>query len=236
MRVLGVLLPAWSRWAAIAVIWLVGAGALQAVVQIGSVPALWRTDYGRLLLAKIAALAMTLGAAAGARRLVQRRQLGIEDPARLRRSVGVEIVATAVVIGLSSVLVQVNPGRNATAEQAANVDSGVSQTLSCPLYTLQFNVYPVQLGENNTVHAFLYTAAGKPLPAEEWTVTTRLLGQGLEPVSAPLLGLIPRHHAVGAVTFAQPGTYELRFTIRTTAIDEASVTTTVVVPRVHESR
>jgi copper transport protein len=235
-RVLGVLLPAWSRWAAIAVAWLVGAGAVQAVVQLGSVPALWRTDYGRLLLAKIAVLAVTLGAAAVARRLVQRRQVGIEGPTRLRRSVGAEIVATAVVLGLSAVLVQVNPGRTATVEQAASVDDGVSQTLSCPLYTLQFNVYPVQLGENNTVHAFLYTAQGKPLPAEEWTVTTRLLGQGLEPVSAPLLGLIPRHHAIGAVTFAQPGTYELRFTIRTTAIDEASVTTTLVVPERPESR
>ena len=235
-RVLGVVLPVWSRWAAIAVVWLVGAGAVQAVVQVGSVQALWRTDYGRLLLAKVAILAVTLGAAYFARRFVQRAQVSAAGPAKLRRSVGIEVVATAVVLALSAVLVQVNPGRSDIAEQTADVDNGVSQTLACPLYTLQFNIYPVELGENNTVHAFLYTAAGKPLPAEEWTVTTQLLGQGLEPVATPLLGLIPRHHAVGAVTFPLAGTYELRFTIRTTAIDQATVKTTITVPLVRESR
>ena len=235
-RVLGVILPAWSRWAALAVVWLVGAGVVQAVVQVGSIQALWRTDYGRLVLAKIAVLAVTLTAAAFARRLVQRAQVSAQGPAKLRRSVGIEVVATAVVLGLSAVLVQVNPGRSAVAEQTATVDNGVSQTLSCPLYTLQFNVYPVQLGENNTVHAFLYTAQGNPLPAEEWTVTTQLVSQGLEPVSAPLAGLIPRNHALGAVTFPLPGTYELRFTIRTTAIDQATVKTTITVPQVRESR
>ena len=235
-RVLGVILPAWSRWAALAVVWLVGAGAVQAVVQVGSIQAVWRTDYGRLVLAKIAVLAVTLTAAAFARRLVQRAQVSAQGPAKLRRSVGIEVVATVVVLGLSAVLVQVNPGRSAVAERTATVDDGVSQTLSCPLYTLQFNVYPVQLGENNTVHAFLYTAQGNPLPAEEWTVTTQLVSQGLEPVSAPLAGLIPRNHALGAVTFPLPGTYELRFTIRTTAIDQATVKTTITVPQVRESR
>jgi len=235
-RLLGVILPAWSRLAALTVVWLVGAGVVQAVIQVGSLQALWRTDYGRLLLAKIAVLAVVLGAAAYAMRFVRRAQVLVQGAAKLRRSVGIEVLATLLVLGVSAVLVEVNPGRSASAEQAAPVDSGFSQTLSCPLYTLQFNVYPVELGENNTVHAFLYTAVGKPLPAEEWTVTTQLVSQGLEPVSTPLLGLIPRHHAVGAVTFPFPGTYELRFTIRTTEIDEATVKTTITVPQVPEPR
>jgi copper transport protein len=231
-RVLGVILPAWSRWAAIAVVWLVGAGVLQAVVQVGSVPALWRTDYGRLLLAKMAVLAVTLGLAAYARKLVLRGQVPAEGPAKLRRSVGIEVVATMVVLGLSAVLVQVNPGRSAVAEQASTVDTGVSQTLTSPLYTLQFNIYPVELGENNTVHAFLYTSVGAPLPAAQWTVSVRLLGQDLEPVTSPLVGLTPKNHAIGAVTFPLAGTYEVGFTIRTTDVDEATVKTTITVPKV----
>jgi copper transport protein len=231
-RVLGVILPAWSRWAAIAVVWLIGGGTLQAVVQVGSVGALWRTEYGELLLAKIAILAATLAAAAVARRLVRRAQVPAAGATRLRRTVGIEVVATAVILGLSAVLVQVNPGRSAAADQAAVRDDGVSQTLTCPLYTLQFNIYPVQLGENNTVHAFVYTPAGAPLPAQQWTVTARLLGQDLEPVSTPLLGLIPRHHAVGAITFPLPGTYEIRFTVRVSEIDEATVRTSITVPQV----
>ena len=229
-RVLGVILPAWSRWAAIAVVWLIGGGTVQAVVQVGSVGALWRTEYGQLLLAKIAILAGTLSAAAVARRLVRRAQVPAAGATKLRRTVGIEVAATAAVLALSAVLVQVNPGRSGAVDRAAVSDNGVSQTLTCPLYTLQFNIYPVQLGENNTIHAFVYTPAGAPLPAEQWTVTSRLLGPNLEPVSEPLLGLIPKNHALGAITFPLPGTYELRYTIRVSAIDEATVRTTITVP------
>jgi copper transport protein len=229
-RVLGVLLPAWSRWAAIAVVWLVAGGAVQAVVQIGSVGALWHTGYGRLLLAKVAILTVTLGAAAYARRLVRRAQVPAGGATRMRWTVGAEVLATAVVLGLSAALVQVNPGRSATVEQGAVRDQGVSQTLTSRLFTLQFNIYPVQLGEDNTIHAFVYTPAGAPLPARQWTVTSRLLGHDLEPVSAPLLPLVPRHHAIGAITFPLPGTYEVRFTVRTSDIDQDTVETTISVP------
>jgi copper transport protein len=235
-RVLGVILPAWSRWAAIAVVWLIGGGTVQAVVQVGSIGALWRTEYGKLLLAKIAILAVTLGAAAYARQLVQRAQVPAGGVARMRRTVGLEVAATAVVLGISAVLVQVNPGRSAVVDQRAVTDQGVSQTLSCPLYTLQFNIYPVQLGDDNTIHAFVYTPAGAPLPAEQWTVTSQLLDKGLEPVSAPLLGLIPKNHAVGAITFPFAGTYRVRFTVRTSDIDEATVQTSITVPQVPEER
>lgn len=146
----------------------------------------------------------------------------------MRRTVGIEVAATAVVLALSAVLVQATPGRQAQAQRAADAVQGVSQTLTCPLYTLQFNIYPVQVGENNTVHAFVYTAAGKPLPAEEWSVTTVLQGQGLEPVTTRMLGLLP-HHAIGAITFPLRGVYEVRFTVRTTEVDQATVRTTVTV-------
>ncbi len=230
-RVLGVILPAWSRWAALAVVWLIAGGAVQAVVEVGTIGALWRTEYGKLLIAKVAILGGTLLVAAYARRLVRRAQVPAAGARRMRWTVGAEVLATTVVIGLSAVLVQVNPGRSAVVDQGAVRDQGVSQTLSCPLFTLQFNIYPVEIGDNNTIHAFVYTPAGAPLPAQQWTVTSRLLGdQDLEPVSEPLLPLIPRHHAAGAITFPLPGTYEVKFTVRTTDIDEATVTTTVTVP------
>ena len=228
-RVLGVLLPAWSRWAALAVVWLVAGGVVQAVVQVGSVPALWRTDYGRLLLAKVAVLAVTLSVAFVARRMVNRRQVVTSGASRLRRTVGIEVLATTVILGLSAVLVQVNPGRSASVDQGAVRDNGVSGTLTCPLYTLQFNIYPAKLGDNNTIHAFVYTPAGAPLPADQWTVTSRLLGRDLEPVSEPLLPLQPRHHAAGAITFPYPGDYEIKFTVRIGELNEATVTTTIPV-------
>jgi copper transport protein len=230
-RVLGVLLPAWSRWAALAVVWLVAGGAVQAVVQVGRLNLLWSTTYGRLLIAKVVLLGGTLLVASYARRLVRRAQVPAAGASRLRRTVGFEVLATVVVIGLSAVLVQVNPARTTTVDQGAVRDQGVSGTLAGKLYTLQFNIYPVELGDNNTVHAYLYTAAGAPLPAEEWTITSQLLGRDdLQPVSQPMLGLIPRNHAAGAITFPFPGSYQVKFTVRTTEVDEDTVTTTIRVP------
>ncbi|MFC3385114.1 copper resistance CopC/CopD family protein [Couchioplanes azureus] len=231
-RVLGRILPVWSRWAALAVVWLVGAGVVQAVVQLGSVGALWSTAYGRLLLGKIAILAAVLALAAVARTFVQRARVATAGPEPLRRMVRIEVAATVVVLGLSAVLVQTTPGRTAVPERAATSERGVSQTLTSPLFTLQYSVYPVELGENNTVHGFTYTPEGKPLPAQEWTVTTRLQGQDLEPVTQPMLPLHPRNDALGALTFPLPGTYDVTFTVRTTEIDQATVRTTITVPQV----
>jgi copper transport protein len=231
-RVLGRVLPAWSRWAALSVVWLAGAGVVQAVVQVGSVGALWSTTYGRLLLGKVVVLAAVLGVAALARRFVLRSRVVTDGPAALRRSVGIEVVATVVVLGLSAVLVQTTPGRNATAERTAPAVKGVSGTLDSNLFTMQYYVYPVELGENNTVHGFTYTPEGKPLTAPEWTVTTRLRGEDLEPVSQPMLPLTPRNDAVGALTFPLPGTYDITFTVRTTEFDQATVRTTITVPQV----
>ncbi|WP_436536911.1 copper resistance CopC/CopD family protein [Actinoplanes sp. HUAS TT8] len=225
-RVLGVLLPVWSRWAALSVLWLAIAGSVQAVVEVGSVDALIRTGYGKLLLTKLGILIVVLGVAAVARRFVQRSNPG----QGLRRTVGIEVLATVVILALSAVLVQVNPGRTAGAAAGAVTGNGVSETLTCPLYTLQFNIYPVELGEYNTVHAFLYTPEGKPLPPAEWEISTKLLDQDLEAVKEPLLGLDPPHHALGSVSFPLPGTYEIAFTIRVDDLNRATVKTTIKVP------
>ncbi|MFI5493850.1 copper resistance CopC/CopD family protein [Actinoplanes sp. NPDC051859] len=231
-RVLGRILPVWSRWAALAVVWLIGAGIVQSVVQLGSVGALWNTGYGRLLLGKAAILAGVLAMAAVARRFVLRAQVTSTGAGPLRRTVGIEVAATVVILGLSAVLAQTTPGRSVGTERTASTEKGVSQTLTSNLFTLQYSVYPVELGEFNTVHGFTYTPEGKPLPAQEWTVTTRLQGQDLEPITAPMLPLHPRNDALGSLTFPLPGTYEVTFTVRTTEIDQATVKTTITVPQV----
>jgi len=224
-RVLAQLLPTWSRWAAVAVCWLFLAGVLMALVEIGPPSALIETGWGRLLLAKIVILGVLLAAAAVARRAVIRRAT-----ATVRRVVLVELVAMAVVLAASAVLVHTTPGRVAVAEARYAELDGFSQTLHSPLYTLQFEIYPVQLGENNTVHAFAYTPEGVPLAVEEWWVTLSLPARDVEPTDVPLLGVRP-NHAMGAVNFPLPGEWELRFTLRVSDIDQASVTTRVEVKK-----
>jgi copper transport protein len=232
-RELAVILPGWSRLATVTVCWLLLGGAVQALVEVGTLGALFGSGYGRLVLAKVGLVAAVLAAAVYSRRLVRHR-LAATTPGRLRRNVWIELAVTAVVLGVSATLVQSTPGRVAAdagagpagAGASAAPGSGFGQTLRSPLYTLQFDVYPVQLGENNTLHLYAYTPAGAPAEVLEWRVSAALPAMGIEPVDTPVLP-VRGNHAIGAVTFPVPGEWQLRFTLRVSEIDQATVTATV---------
>jgi copper transport protein len=223
-RQLGVILPVWSRWAAAALLWLVAGGVLQALVEVGTVGALVHSGYGRLVLTKAGLLAGVLAIAAFSRRAVTRRG----EPGRLRRLVGVELGVTAAVLALSAVLVQTAPGRTDQPAPSTTPRKGVVQTVTSSLYSLQVDVYPVQLGEYNTLHLVAYTPEGKALRVLEWKVSAALPAQGVEPVDTPVLG-IEENVAVGAVSFPMPGDWQLRMTLRISEVDAATVTTTIKV-------
>ncbi|GGK03927.1 transport integral membrane protein [Pilimelia anulata] len=227
-RELHVILPAWSRWAAAAVCCLVLGGAVQALVQVGALDLLPRTDYGRLVIAKLVLMAGMLAVAAFSRRLVRRRK-GPSYATSLRRSVWAELGIAALILAASAALAQTTPARSAAVEATAQAKAkGFATTLNSPLYAVQFEIFPVQLGENNTFHAFVYTPDGKPLDVAEWKVTAALPGRGIEPMDnpvAPLLG----NQGLGGINFPVPGDWQLRVTIRVSDIDEATVTATVPV-------
>jgi copper transport protein len=227
-RELRIILPAWSRWAAHAVSWLIAAGVIQALIEVGAPRTLLDTGYGQLLLIKVALLTGVVALAAYSRRLVQ-RHIAASSPHRLRRTVWAELGVTAVVLAASSVLAQTTPSRTAGIEAAAVAQArGFSTTLNSSLYAVQFEVFPAELGEYNTLHAFAYTPEGKPLNVAEWKVTASLPEQGIEPMAnpvAPLLG----NQGLGAVNFPVPGKWQLRLTLRTSETDQATVTTTITV-------
>src|SRR5205823_7058645 len=66
-------LPRFSRLAFAAVTVLVLTGTYQAWRAVGSAPALWATGYGRLLAAKIGAVAVVLALGSASGRIVHRR-------------------------------------------------------------------------------------------------------------------------------------------------------------------
>jgi copper transport protein len=139
-----------------------------------------------------------------------------------------ELGVTVVVLGLSSVLVQTTPGRSVAAQTAVTRQSELAQTLSSSIYTLQFDVFPGQLGDNNTLHAYAYTPQGKPLKVVEWKVAAALPSGDVEPIDTPVLP-IGDNHAIGAVNFPVRGSWQLRFTLRISEIDQATVTATIPV-------
>ncbi|MBO4160326.1 copper resistance protein CopC/CopD [Micromonospora sp. MMS20-R2-23] len=226
-RVLGRILPAWSRWATVAVGWLVASGVGQAAIELGRPGALVGTTYGRLLCAKAALLAAVLGVAAWQRRAV-RDGRAADRPGRVARAAWVELAATAVVLALTAVLVQTPPGRTADTEAARATREGVAQTLTSGIYTLQFDIYPVRVGVPNSLHAYVYTPQGQPLPVVQWTVSLALPAAGIEPMAVPVETPEP-HHGSAEISLPARGDWTIRFTVRTSDIDQATVTATVPV-------
>ncbi len=227
-RELGAILPIWSRWAALAVTGLLLAGTVQALIEVGTPGALVSTAYGRLIIAKIGLFALVIAVAAYARRLV-RRQTAPAHPGRMRRAVWVELGVTAVVLAVSATLVQTTPARTAAAQTpAAPVSDTFSTTLSGTAFSLQVEVTPAEVG-NNSVHLYAYTPQNQPLPVVEWIATAALPARNVEPIDIPLLR-ITDNHAVGEIRLPTAGDWQLRLTLRTSEIDQSTVTTTVPVP------
>jgi copper transport protein len=231
---LGAILPVWSDWATASVLTLILAGTAQALVEIGSVDALLHTRYGVLVLVKVGLLLAVLAVATLSRQVVRRtRAQGAEGapPAaigRLRRTVLVEVVGAVVVIGVAAALVQTTPARTQLAAGNAGTTNGIfSTTLTSPLYQLQLDIEPVQTGPND-IHLYAYTPQGVPLKVLEWKVNAALPAQGIEPIDAVLTGITDSHE-IGQVTLPAAGEWTFSFTLRTTEIDEATVTTQVKV-------
>ncbi|MFI7281033.1 copper resistance CopC/CopD family protein [Micromonospora chersina] len=225
-RELDAILPIWSRWAALAVAALLLAGTVQGLIEVATPKALVDTTYGRLLLAKIVLFALVVGVAAYSRSLVRRRTAA-GCPGSMRRAVLAELAITAVVLGVSATLVQTTPARTATADVAGAPAGYFSTTLSSPIYSLQVELDPAETG-SNSLHLYAYTKDNRPQPVQEWKATAALPSAGIEPITVPLLPLTD-NHAFGEISLPAAGQWQLRFTVRTSDIDQATVTATVPV-------
>jgi copper transport protein len=222
---LGAILPIWSRWAATAVGALILAGATQAIIEVGSFRGLIDGAYGQLILVKIGLAALVIGVAAYSRRLVQRAAAGGTVAGMLRRTVFAELVVTAVILGVSTALVQLPPARTAQAVESAAVTRNVVSTLTSDAFSLQVEIAPALVG-NNSVHLYAYAPDGKPLPVVEWLVTAALPANNIEPIEVNLLR-ITDNHAIGDIGLPVAGDWTFRFTVRTSDIDQAAVSMTV---------
>lgn len=228
---LGAILPVWSGWAATAVVALLITGLIQAVIEIGTPGAVVTTSYGRFLLAKVGLVVVVIGTASFSRWLVRERQATLR-PRAMRAAVTGEAALLAVVVAVSSALVQTTPARTeAAAGQGATTFAAPAGdgflTLTHDLFTLEVLVDPGEVGDN-TVHLYAYTANRQPLPVAEWAATAALPEAGVEPLDIPLQRFSD-NHALGEVALPLAGEWELRFTVRVSESDQATVATTVSV-------
>jgi copper transport protein len=218
---LGAIVPVWSRWALYAVVTLVLTGTAQALVEVGTIDALFSTTYGWLVVAKVGLVLLVVAVASFSRRLVA--PIAAADPTApgpLRRIVMIETAVAALVLGVTSVLVQTTPARTVAAESdAPSIQSAV---LDNTLFTLTVDVQPATVGLND-VHLYATTPDGQPADVKEWRVRASLPSQGIEPIDAAILPLTPSH-STGQIDLPTAGEWTFVFTLRVSETDQASVT------------
>lgn len=214
-------LPRFSRIAMGAVAVLALTGIYQAWSQIGPLPALWSTQYGRLLLLKIAGFLLLIGLGNLSRLAVRRRYampvahaLSMSDTqvaedaeedrmlSRLRRSVAVEVGIGAAVLALTAVLVSTAPAKATYVrpfESTVQLASGGSARVS---------VTPGRTGAN-TVEVAVSNSAGEPADPREVSMTATLPAAQIGPLPVTLAKVDTGRYRTTSASFPTAGTWQL---------------------------
>jgi len=141
---------------------------------------------------------------------------------RLRRSVLAEIGIALAVLGVTALLVNSVP-----AKQAAALPFSTSfSTLGVQVNAI---VDPARAGTGNQVHVYVLSTLGTPVAIPELDATLTLPAENLGPLAIPLhIGGLGHYYATN-VDIPVAGTWILKFTVRTDAIDEQVVPVTLPV-------
>ncbi|MFT4082612.1 MAG: copper resistance protein CopC [Nocardioides sp.] len=200
-------LPAARRYSALglaAVTTLVVTGIYQAWDQVRSWGALQHTDYGRELLVKVILVVAVLTVAASSRAAVWRRP----DPARLRRTVAVEAVGLAAVIGVTSALVATQPAASAYRPT-------VHRELTVMGDRVAITAEPT--ADRTVDLSVQVTDGGAPTTPKQLSLA--LYRGGLGPLAVKLTRAGTGSYG-GTVAVPVAGEWTLRVSLRTTAVDE----------------
>ena len=215
-----------SRIALAAVLVLVGAGTAIALVQVRSVDALVSSGYGRLLIVKLALVAVLLAVAFRNRRVLTPRVGGTGGARALRRAIGVELALMTAIVLVTAGLGDEPPPRAdvATVAPGVRVESRDARTGA----TLELAVTPGRSGMN-VVTARLRDRGGRPLQplAVHFAAEQPQAGIEASHVAADALG-DGRHR--GVVDFAVRGTWRVRVLVTVSDFEQLTFTVDVAIP------
>ncbi len=219
-----------SSIAAVASGAVIAAGVALSVIEVGSLGALTGTLYGRLLLAKVAAVAVVLAIAAWNRfRLlpaVARDALDDADDVdtaawrSLRRTLRLEGAVLVGVLVLTGVLVNVTPAK------ASAVRGPVTVTADLGDGTVDVTIDPARPGRND-FHVYLYDADGKVDDRYD-TASFRLElpEQDLGPFDREPVRAAPGHFQLVGADLPLGGTWSLTITVKPDKFTETQATVT----------
>lgn len=241
-RLLAVLIPRFSRLALISVLLLVLTGTLQAIIQVGTLNALFTTNYGQALCLKIGIFFVTI--CLGAFHLLRvsphmrsfSRNNSEEDGASslgagtlqrtFRRTVGVEaglaVLVLVVVGGMTSLSPPPPPQQYSTQTSFSGpfIQRGQSNNLS---YTLVIN--PGTVGPN-TFEVDVRDASGKPISDAE-AVTLRFLmldmEMGVQDVQLQPVASTPGRYSGTASVVGMSGHWRILLLIQRNGYDDVRI-------------
>ncbi len=242
---LGTLIPLWRllRWnaeqasrvlprvsAVLAPVFLllVGSGATLAVFQLGQVSALWTTEYGRLMAAKLAVVTAILVIAAWNRwRLTPAMRVAPRATApRMARAVALEIALALAVLGIAAAWRFTPPPRALVLAPALPLTAHIHTDRVMADLTLT----PGRTGPN-ALAVVLQTGQFTPFTAREVTITFAQPDAGMAPIE--------RHATLGPddiwrvadLPLVVPGQWQITIEILVTDFEQLSLEDTIEVPR-----
>ncbi|WP_162641603.1 copper resistance CopC/CopD family protein [Streptosporangium sp. 'caverna'] len=202
--------------------------------QVGTWGALGGTDFGRLLLGKLALVLAVLALAAGARRFVRRRgrePLGLDAAPsaalrRLRRSVAGEVVLGIAVLSITAVLVNTAPAR---ASYAPPVDSTVPFPAAAADAlpglrggSVEVKIEPARLG-GNVADIYINGRDGSLVTVPEVSGALESRDRTIPALPVKVVAAEPGHYVANSMSIPYPGDWVLRLDIRISDFDETPV-------------
>jgi copper transport protein len=178
-----------------------------------------------------------------ARDAARQKRLRDADPNRfgLRRSVLAEAGIAVMLLAVTTVLTQTEPGRTeqeaaaatSASSSAASAEAGTSGalTLNMPFDTggqdgkgvVTIDLDPARVGDNE-MHVFVERPDGKPFDIPEVKVEFTLKAKDLGPLPVVPDHLATGHWSANGVQIPMAGDWQVDVTVRTSDIDEVTVT------------
>ena len=218
-----------SALATVTVLLVFASGAVLTWKEVGSIDGLTSTGYGRLLLVKLAEVALVAGLGAYNHfRLIPALSRGKARAAlaQLRSTLRLETLVLVAVIALTSVLVVVTPARTLA-------DPGlVEETVALgEVGSVQVTVAPARAGFNQ-IHLYLFDPDGRPAEiAESLTLQLTLPSAQLGPLTAEAVRAGPAHFQLDGNDLAVAGDWTILVRARVDRFTEATGTLVVPVAR-----
>ncbi len=216
-----------SRFIPAPLLALVVAGVGLAVVQVGRLSALWSTEYGRVLLAKLALMTLLLSLAAANRWLFTARVVSgdVATTARFRRSMVAELVIVLVIFAVVALWRFTPPPRSldASSGQPAVVHLHSGQAMA------GLSINPAQVGPVSVV-VEVTKPDFTPLSAKQVTVTLAMPESGVEPIRREAVFSEGTWAAEGFV-LPVAGSWDVRVSVLITDFDSVQLQGEVMIAR-----